>query len=105
MRFFKAAIAALAVTGALAQPASALEEHRFNKSQSQDGHSISMQGFWQLHASEDGTADMAFECYANGAPFANAIGFQECYLEGEDGSRYDSYSDDANPGFITVNGN
>jgi hypothetical protein len=102
MRFFKAAISAIALTAALAQPAAALEEHRFNNTQTDGTHSIAQHGFWQIHASGDGTADLAFECFANGAPLATGIGFTACYLEGEDGARYTPTDIDANPGFVTA---
>jgi hypothetical protein len=89
MRFFKAAVAALALAGVLAQPAAALERHQFSNGQSQHGRTISMNGFWQVQSHDGGTADVAFECYANGAPFPVAMGFKECYLEGADGTRYE----------------
>src|SRR5688500_668681 len=82
MRFYKAAIAAIAVNGALAQPASALEEYRFENTQSDGEHTIAQQAFFQMHPAGDGTATVAFECYAKVEPLAAAIGFKSCYIEG-----------------------
>ncbi|HEX8207180.1 MAG TPA: hypothetical protein VF587_14050 [Solirubrobacteraceae bacterium] len=102
MRFSKAALAALAVTGVLAQPASALEQHQYNNTQTQGGNSIAQHGFWQLQAGDDGTSDITFECYANGAPLATGIGFKACYLEGADGTIYDAEDTTARPGFAAA---
>lgn len=102
MRILKTAIAAAALTAALAQPAAALEEHRFSDMQTKEGHTITQQGFWQLHPRGDGTVDVAFECYTNGAPFALLIGFKQCYLEGADGAKYPALTAGAHPGFVSA---
>lgn len=105
MRFFKAAIATLALVGALAQPASALDNHSYTNAQSSGANTITMHGFWQVQPNDDGTATIAFECYANGAPFATALGFRQCYLEGENGVKYHGRGGgDSNPGFVTADG-
>ena len=88
MRFWKAAAAALALTGALAQPAAALDNHSYFNSQTQDGRTISQWGYWQTQPRGDGTTEITFECLANGAPLASSLGFKHCYLEGENGDRY-----------------
>jgi hypothetical protein len=101
----KRAIAAAALTAALAQPAAALERHSYTNTQTQGGKTISQHGFWQVQPTDvdEGTATIAFECYANGAPLALAIAFDECYLEGEDGTVLDVGETGATPGFVGAN--
>ena len=108
MRFLKAAIASIALTAALAQPAAALDRHQYTNVQSGEGQTISMFGLWQVQPNDDGTSHVAFECLANGAPISSGVGLRECYLEGEDGTKYDGLTQEdpeANFGFFTADGN
>jgi hypothetical protein len=102
----RTALVTIALTVALAQPAAALEQHSFNNTQTQGGKTIAQHGFWQVQPTGEvdaGTATIALECYANGAPLALAIAFDACYLEGEDGTVLDTGATGATPGPAGVN--
>ena len=102
-RIGRAALAALALTGAFAQPAAALEEHSFTNTQTQGGKSITQQGFWQIQRASS-TTHLAFECYANASPLALGVVFGDCYLEGRNGTRYQAADPGATSGPITATG-
>ena len=99
MRIIKATLAALALTGALAPPAAALEHHSFPNQQTQDGRTISQNTFWQVQPGDDGTVDVAFECYANASPpTALAMSFEHCSVQGEAGVTQEASSVEGTPG-------
>jgi hypothetical protein len=87
VRIGKAALAALALTGAFAQPAAALEQHSFANTQTQGDKSITQQGFWQIQRT-GATTHVAFECVVNASPDPINLAIDACYLEGRNGTRY-----------------